>query len=190
MSKERMNFASIRRGVACSTAIALVSSSAALHAQTRPEKAKDSTKLDSQDGRIASARRDDDAHVSPATAQDAEVSTDEGSSMRTIGFIAGGVGIVGFILFAVTGLGAKSAHDRLDQNCGTGQCRDPWAAESDIADGRMLQTAANIGLATGLTGVALGATLLVLDAKPMNDAPHGGVSIVPQGGVVTFGGRF
>jgi hypothetical protein len=99
------------------------------------------------------------------------------------GYIAGGVGIAGFVLFAIAGIGAKNAHDRLDESCNAGHCDDASAQE-----GKSLQTAANIGLATGIAGLGLGATLIVL-GHPSNDAAPA-VGMSGRGGVVTFAGRF
>ena len=113
---------------------------------------------------------------------------DDGAGLRTAGYIAGGVGIAGFILFAVAGIGAKNAHDRLDEACNAGRCNDP-SLDADIADGKLLQTAANIGLATGLTGLGLGATLIVVGGRSSSDATPA-VGSSAQGGMVSFAGRF
>jgi hypothetical protein len=111
---------------------------------------------------------------------------DDGAGLRTAGYIVGGVGLAGFILFALAGIGAKNAHDRLDEACAAGHCNDA-AHESDIADGKMLQTAANIGLATGLAGLGLGATFVVIGSHATRDAPTVGSA---PGGMITFSGRF
>jgi hypothetical protein len=114
---------------------------------------------------------------------------DDGAGLRTAGYIAGGVGLAGFILFAVAGIGAKSAHDRLDEACAAGRCSEV-SRDADIADGKLLQTAANIGLATGLTGLGLGATLVVLGSHSMSDAMPAVGSSSPGGGMINFAGRF
>jgi hypothetical protein len=126
------------------------------------------------------------ATASSATASP-PVTKDDGGGLRTAGYILGGVGIAGFILFAVAGIGAKNAHDRLDEACAAGRCNDA-SHESDIADGKLLQTAANIGLATGLAGLGLGATFIVLGSHSTSDAPTTASS--PSGGMITFSGRF
>jgi hypothetical protein len=113
---------------------------------------------------------------------------DDGVGLRTAGYIMGGVGIAGFLLFAVAGIGAKRAHDRLDEACAAGRCNDA-SHESDIADGKLLQTAANIGLATGLAGLGLGATFVVLGSQSTSDSVPA-VGSAPSGGMVTFSGRF
>jgi hypothetical protein len=122
-----------------------------------------------------------------AAAAPAGSSPDDGSALCAAGFVAGGIGIVGFVIFAVAGIGAKNAHDRLDQDCNAGPCSDS-SHQSDIESGKMLQTMANIGLATGLTGIGLGATLIVL-SHPAGDAPPA-VGMSPAGGMITYGARF
>jgi hypothetical protein len=112
---------------------------------------------------------------------------DDGAALRTAGFIAGGVGIVGFVLFAVAGIGAKNMHDRLDEACNAGRCNEP-SQEADIEDGKRLQTAANIGLATGLVGVGLGATLIVVGGHSAHDASA--VGATGPGGMITLAGHF
>jgi hypothetical protein len=113
--------------------------------------------------------------------------SDDGAALRTIGYVAGGIGIVGFVLFAVAGIGAKNAHDRLDEACNAGRCNDA-STQADIEDGKRLQTAANVGLVTGLAGVGLGATLIVLGAHSAHDASA--VGAARPGGMITLAGRF
>jgi hypothetical protein len=113
---------------------------------------------------------------------------DDGVALRTVGYIAGAVGLAGFVLFAVAGIGAKNAHDRLDEACAAGRCNDA-SNEADIANGKRLQTAANIGLATGLAGLGLGATFVVLGSHSTSDSTPA-VGSAPSGGMFTFSGRF
>ena len=119
----------------------------------------------------------------------APASSDEGSGLRTAGYVAGGVGIVGLVLFAIAGLAAKSAYDKLDADCGNTPCTDP-EHRSDIEGGRLMQTAANIGLAMGLTGLGVGATLLVLGNRPSNESRGPSASGSGNGGMITYGGHF
>jgi len=115
---------------------------------------------------------------------------DDGTTLRTIGYIAGGVGIVGFIVFAVAGIGAKNTHDRIEE---TLQACGPRAIDCNGAlaladEGKRQQTIANIGLATGLAGVGLGATLIMIGNHSAHDVPA--VATGPRGGMITFAGRF
>ena len=117
----------------------------------------------------------------------ASTSTDEGAGLRTAGYVAGGVGLVGLALFAIAGLSAKSAYDKLESDCGQTPCTDE-AHRSDIEGGKMMQTAANIGLAAGLAGLGVGATLLVLGNQSSTDKRSATVSA--NGGMITYGGHF
>ena len=119
----------------------------------------------------------------------ASPSTDDGAGLRTAGYVAGGVGLVGLALFAIAGLGAKSAYDKLEADCGQTPCTDE-AHRSDIEGGRMMQTAANIGLAAGLVGLGVGATLLVLGNQSSTDKRGPSANVSANGGMITYGGHF
>jgi len=135
-------------------------------------------------GATAAAATSPPAATSPAGAP----AKDEGTGLKTAGYVLGGLGIAGFVLFAVAGISAKNAHDRLDEACAAGRCNDASHA-SDIEDGKLFQTAANVGLAAGLTGLGFGAALIVLGTHSSSDAaPASGSS--PTGAIVTFSGRF
>lgn len=114
---------------------------------------------------------------------------DDGAGLRTVGFVAGGVGLAGLVLFAIAGLGAKSAYDKLDTDCGSTPCTDE-AHRSDIEGGRMLQTTANLGLALGLTGLGVGATLLVLGSRSPLEKREPSASASANGAMITYGGQF
>ncbi len=126
--------------------------------------------------------------TSPAPAP-APAPDDDGSGLRTVGYVAGGVGLAGIALFAIAGLQAKSAYDKLNTECGDNPCTDE-AHRSDIDAGRMFQTTANIGLAAGLTGLGVGATLLVLGSRSSLEKRGPSASVSPGGGMITYGGRF
>jgi hypothetical protein len=118
---------------------------------------------------------------------------DDGATLRTLGYIAGGIGIGGFIVFAIAGIGAKNAHDRVEEAVEACHARpqgpvDCEAAFQPAADGKRLQTIANIGLATGLAGIGLGATLIMVGNHSAHDVPA--VATGPRGGMITFAGRF
>jgi hypothetical protein len=125
--------------------------------------------------------------VAPAPAQPDAKPADAGSggSMRTIGYVAGGVGIVGLGVFAVTGLMAKSTFDKLEGEC-KGGCSDAGHLE-DIDHGKSLQTMANVGLVLGVVGVGTGVTLILLGGKA-GEGPN--VSFTGSGGSVSYAGHF
>jgi hypothetical protein len=179
-------------------AVARLRSAAALGAVARTSAVAEGTPLASATPAKSASAAPDDAKnptATPASNGAAPASTsgatasppahDEGAHLRAVGYIAGGVGFVGLILFAVAGLGAKNAHDRLDENCRETPC-DEATRDSDIQNGKLLQKAANIGLATGIAGLGLGATLVVLGGNQHDGTP----SATPAGAMITYGARF
>jgi hypothetical protein len=134
-------------------------------------------KLD--DGRAAVAPPPAQPETKPAEAG-------SGSSMRTAGYVAGGLGIVGLGVFTVTGLMAKSTFDKLDSEC-KGGCSDAGHL-GDIDHGKSLQTTANIGLVLGLVGLGTGVTLVVLGSGKGNEGTS--VSLSNGGGSVWYAGHF
>ncbi|MET0592340.1 MAG: hypothetical protein ABW133_06555 [Polyangiaceae bacterium] len=129
------------------------------------------------------------AETTPAPAPAAQPSADDGAGLRIAGYVAGGVGIAGLLLFAIAGLGAKNAYDDLDAACGSSPCTDD-TQQSKIEEGRLLQTAANLGLAAGLSGIGIGATLLVLGNKSSFDKRDNSPSPSANGAMITYGGQF
>ncbi|MDI1433428.1 tetratricopeptide repeat protein [Polyangium sorediatum] len=84
------------------------------------------------------------------------------SGMRIGAFAAGGLGVAGFVTFAVFGSMSNATYDDLKATCG-GPC--PADRQGDVDKGKMQQTVANVGLIVGAVGVAAGATLFVLSLK-------------------------
>lgn len=84
------------------------------------------------------------------------------SGMRIGAFAAGGLGVAGFVTFAVFGSMSNATYDDLQATCG-GPC--PADRQGDVDKGKMQQTVANVGLIVGAVGVAAGATLFVLSLK-------------------------
>lgn len=111
----------------------------------------------------ASAESDAPAQVAPTQTVDAEPKSDR-TKLRPWAFVAGGVGAVGLITFAIFGSMSSSTFDDLKNACGNGPC--PANRQNDIDKGRSQQTVANVGLVLGVLGVAAGATLFVLSIPP------------------------
>jgi hypothetical protein len=124
---------------------------------------------------------------SASTAPPFETRSDDGATMRTMGFVAGGVGVAGLAVFTITGLMAKSAFDDLERQC-HGPCADASYVDR-INRGKALQTTANVGLVVGLVGVATGTMLFVLGRPKHGDAPVS-VSLSNGGGAISYEGRF
>jgi tetratricopeptide (TPR) repeat protein len=109
------------------------------------------------------------------------------ATLKTIGFVASGVGVLGMGVFAVTGLQTKSIHDDLKSSCPAG-CSDA-AHQSDIERGKSLQTVANAGLVFGAVGVLSGGVLLYLGySKTAESSPT--VAVSPRGVTLGYRARF
>ena len=122
-----------------------------------------------------------------STAPPNETRSDDGATMRTMGFVAGGVGVAGLVVFTITGLMAKSAFNDLETQC-HGPCTDA-SYVGRINRGKALQTTANVGLVVGLVGLATGTTLFVLGRPKHGDAPVS-VSLSNGAGTISYEGRF
>jgi len=111
--------------------------------------------------------------------------------VRTVGFVAGGVGVAGLAVFTVAGLAAKSTFHRMSDTCGAAGCSDPGQL-SEIDKGRSQQTMANIGLAVGVVGLAAGATLIILGGRSHGNDPSSTVAVsgLPGGGSISYTGKF
>lgn len=92
--------------------------------------------------------------------------------MRLAGYGAAGVGVIGLVGFAVLGSMNNAKFSDIEEQCASGTC--PEGTDSDIADGRTLQTSANVMAVLGIVGVAAGATLITLSytlEEPTAEAP-------------------
>jgi hypothetical protein len=102
-----------------------------------------------------------DSHVfQPAS--DLPVSR-ESSRARTIGFIAGGIGIAGFISFAVFGQLNNAKYDKLQGECPNKRCQPYLESERDA--GKTYQVIANVSLGLGVVGLGTGAVLLLMNGR-------------------------
>jgi hypothetical protein len=119
---------------------------------------------------------------------EASVGTDGGGPpLRTLGLVAGGIGVLGLATFAVFGSLNNSKFDDLESSCqADGTCATE--KQDDIDTGRTYQTVANIGLVVGAVGVAAGATLFVLGSSSERAARPVHVAVGP--GRIAIGGRF
>lgn len=119
----------------------------------------------------------------------APVPPDEGAGPDPLlvgGLVAGGVGVAGLGVFAVTGLIALDAASTLDASCGP-EHRCPaddteGHAAADTGEAMLVPNA--VGLAVGLVGIGVGAALLLLRGGDDTTAIHLG----PSGG--GFSARF
>jgi hypothetical protein len=96
--------------------------------------------------------------------------------LRPWAYVAGGVGVAGFVTFAIAGSLAKSTYNDLQTACG-GPC--PSSKLDEINSGKTKQTVANVGLALGIIGVAAGAALFVLSMPRSAPASNAALVIGP-----------
>ncbi len=110
-----------------------------------------------------------------------------GAALRIGGFVAAGVGGVGLVTFAIGGLEAKSAHDRLARECSL-PCGDS-AHEREVERGKSWQTVANVGLLVGGVGALASATLLYFGYRGGAETSVA-LSTWPGGALLSGRGRF
>lgn len=102
----------------------------------------------------------------PPPPPDVEITEDEASNWLRDNRLylaagAGGVGVVGMVLFGVLGGMAQSNYSELEDNCPGGVC--PTSYQDTADSGKGYQTGANVTLVIGIVGLAAGAGLLVWD---------------------------
>ena len=97
--------------------------------------------------------------------------------LRTLAYVAGGVGAAGIATFAIFGAMAHSTYGDLQSACGAGPC--PPSRSDEISSGKTKETVANVSLAIGIVGVAAGATLFVLSLKRETTAPSAALIVAP-----------
>jgi hypothetical protein len=110
-----------------------------------------------------------------------------GAGLRIGGFVAAGAGGVGLVTFAVGGLEAKSAHDRLARECSTA-CADS-AHQREVDRGKSWQAVANVGLVVGGVGALASAALLYFGYRSGAETSVA-LSPLPGGAFLSGGGRF
>jgi hypothetical protein len=116
------------------------------------------------------------------------------SPLRVGAFVAGGVGVVGFVMFAVGGAMSNSTYSQVNTLC-SGQQGCPGGnravVDDKISSGKTQQGVANAGLVLGVVGVAAGATLFVLSLrKRPSDAGPPSADLVLKPGWVGAQGSF
>ena len=119
----------------------------------------------------------------------ADASSSKPFPMRTVGFVAGGVGVAGMTVFTIAGLMAKSTFKHMSDVCRPDGCSDRGQLD-DIDKGRSQQTLANVGLVVGLVGLSAGAALVILGGR--NEAPATvAITGTPGGGgAISYTGKF
>jgi len=121
--------------------------------------------------------------------QKVEVTTESRSGMRTLAFVAGGVGVAGLATFGIFGLMNNSKFGELEDSCGPNKvCSGDLKDTADT--GKTYQTIANIGLVVGVVGIAGGVTLFILSGKKTEASPAEEAQLRVGPGNVSLQGRF
>jgi hypothetical protein len=101
--------------------------------------------------------------IGPASAEPkgehGEITTDDKSGRRTIGYVLGGIGIVGVGVGAVTGIMVLGKKKTADDNCPNKRCNQEGFDAAE--DGKKLGTISGISFAVGALGLAGGAYFLL-----------------------------
>jgi hypothetical protein len=123
------------------------------------------------------------APVAPPAAQPADATPPDrpasgGGTLRALGFVAGGVGLVGLGVGAWFGLQTFSAKSDRTAHCVPAGC-DPQGLGFDH-DARRDALVSTIGFGVGAAGLALGAWLLVRAGALDRDASTRGVVVLPR----------
>jgi hypothetical protein len=100
------------------------------------------------------------ADVNKAPVADAMSLQGRGNSQRTLAYVAGGVGVAGWLVGAVAGLKAKSKQNQSESQCVTSAPNYCNQQGVDLlSTGRKYAAVANVGFAAGALGVVGGALL-------------------------------
>jgi len=84
---------------------------------------------------------------------------DGADDQRLTAYVAGGVGVVGMVIFTIFGVQHNSKLSELEDNCPNNQCSADLEGTAD--DGRTAGTVANVGLIIGAVGLTAGTALFV-----------------------------
>lgn len=117
---------------------------------------------------------------SPAPLSPAEPRS--GSAQRTLGWVAGGVGVAGLAVGAVFGLRALSLKSERDAHCSSGNLCDQEGVDKD-GDARSAATISTIGFVAGGVLAATGVVLVLT-------APKGSTRVGVSGRGLFVGGTF
>jgi hypothetical protein len=124
----------------------------------------------------------------PGTDPPTEQEPKTGSSQRTLGYIVGGVGVVGLGVGVAFNLMARSAADQADQHCLSGlpegtPCTvssdtQRQERESNVSDAATNATVSYVGLGVGAAAIATG-IVLVVTAGGSDEKPQRGARLAP-----------
>jgi hypothetical protein len=113
-----------------------------------------------------------------------------GDVRRTLGFVAGGIGVAGFVVAGVTGGMLVSRNAEIEGKCPNKVCSSDGKDAIDSTG--PLFTANTIGWVAGIAGVSAGVGLLLWSSGGKGDPPSTAVApaVLPGGGGALVMGRF
>ncbi|MBW2529012.1 MAG: tetratricopeptide repeat protein [Deltaproteobacteria bacterium] len=95
---------------------------------------------------------------------------EDGASGYVVGGITFvGIGVVGWIVFAVAGTMADARFEEIEEKCGGVRCTDPAVNES-IDEGRVMDHVANGGVGVGVVGFVTAGVLFAIELVTGDDA--------------------
>ncbi|AKT40914.1 hypothetical protein [Chondromyces crocatus] len=114
--------------------------------------------------------------------------------MRTLGFVAGGVGLVGVSVGSVFGLMTFSHAAEAGKGCMAGDVVCGETRQQAYARGRTTGLISTVGFGAGVLGVGAGVALLVVSSRSASANKSGGLWVTPEigagGAHMTLGGRW
>ena len=110
-------------------------------------------------------------HAPPAVPED-----DTGDSQRTLGYVAGGLGLAGLAVGAVTGVLVLDRKSTVNDECKGHVCSKEGKEAAD--SGQTLAAISTIAFAVGIAGAATGVTLIL--TAPDDDGRAGAWLSVTQ----------
>jgi hypothetical protein len=111
-----------------------------------------------------------------------------GSARRTTAYLLGGVGAVGVVAGAVTGIMTMSAASTYSAHCNAGQC-DPQGLDA-ASTGRVVQIVSPIAFAVGVLGLGAGTYLLLTSRAAERPVIAVQPVAVPSGAGASLAGTF
>ena len=136
-------------------------------------------------------------HRASAAELRAEEEKKERETLRTVAYIAGGVGIVGVGVGSYFGLRAMSKESESEDHCDGSLCDPEGLDLSEQAD--RAATISNVAFGTGLVGLGVGTYLFLISQPPAEKRPAGDSassrlsvvpSIAPGSGSILMSGRW
>ncbi len=112
------------------------------------------------------------------------------STAPVVAFVAGGAGVAGLVVGAVTGISALSHKNAAKKECVDGAC--PPSTWTDLDRARSMALISTVGFAVGAAGIVVGASALLLSEEPK--ATRSSLRVVPVVGSreasLSLAGRF